>query len=1112
MKLSQRFSDEGPADRNDGLDKSTSYLRRTVCRVSRVLACVLIVGSLMTTRAFAQTAEISGTIIDSSGASVPNAGVTALNVGTGISQSTESNSYGYYLIPLLEVGNYTVTAQAKGFETQIRSGVSLSVGAQQVLNITMQVGSVTQSVEVNGAAPIVELGNAAIADVVNEKTTVELPLNGRDWTSLAALQPGVNSLATDQAATNGYDREVRGYGAQVTISGSRPQFNNYRIDGISVNDQENSGPGSVEGATLGVDAIQEFSVLTTNYSAEYGRTAGGIVNAITKSGTNSFHGDAYEFLRNSALDARNYFDPATIPEFRRNQFGGSLGGPIRADRTFFFADFEGLRENQGVTSLLTVPSSDARNGIIHNTNGTTTIIAVNPLVQPFFALWGPVNDGLFAPGNTGEYRFTGAQITSENFVTGRVDHKFSDEDSISSSYEYDAATLTLPDPANEVLVGHKTGRQLVSIEETHIFNSRLLNRFEAGYNRTVTTTGGIEAINPAASNPALGTHAPQDNPQISVSGLGTIQPGLNVLRENNYWQNDFQGHDDVLLTKGIQSLKFGVNVERVQVIDLSDSTRDGAYTFGSLTAFLQNEPKSLKAELPGQLVLPYVFLTTVFGTYIQDDIRLRPNLTVNLGLRYEMDTGISEASGRLASLYNVASPVLRVGNPAFNNPTLRNFAPRVGFAWDPFKDGKTSLRGGFGIFDVLPLPYMVLSNTNADLPFFEIGTISNLQQGDFPTGAFEKLATSAKPSLEAAFEQQNPKRDYVMQYNLSLERQLLPNFTVMVAYVGSHGVHLPFRTTTGDTVQPTLTTAGYLYPFPVDSGTTINPSGERIYSLTFNNFSIYNGLEVQLTKRLSHGFQIQGSYTWSRVIDDADGITVGDPFVNSIAVPFLFDPNYTKGPADFNVSQNLTINFIWNVPIPHSWNGPAAWVARGWQAGGIFTARTGLPFTPIIGGDPLGSKLGGDAIDYPNRLRGPGCQSLVNEGGVGDFIKLNCFALPVSTPAIAGQCQPFGIQDGEAPIPGTCANLLGDGGRNEVYGPRFWNLDFSLFKNNQISEHLNLQFRAEVFNIFTHTNFQAPIDNSTLFNEDGSAVGGAGAIDATAGNSREIQFALKLIF
>jgi hypothetical protein len=278
------------------------------------------------------------------------------------------------------------------------------------------------------------------------------------------------------------------------------------------------------------------------------------------------------------------------------------------------------------------------------------------------------------------------------------------------------------------------------------------------------------------------------------------------------------------------------------------------------------------------------------------------------------------------------------------------------------------------------------------------------------------------------------------------------------------------------------------------------------------NFSSYNGLEGQLTKRLSHGFQIQGSYTWSRAIDEGDGIGPSDPYLSSIADLFYFDPRYGKGPSDFNVTQNLTINYIWTIPTPNSLHGAAAWVARGWQLGGIFQANTGLPFTPLVAGDPMGTNAGTDAIAYPDRLRGSGCQSLVNPGNVNNYIRLQCFGLAQSTPAIAAQCVPFGPLDGSPAIPGSCSNLLGNGGRNEIFGPSFWNLDFSLYKNTQIKENLNAQLRIEFFNVLNHSTFQAPIDNSTLFNEDGTAVGGAGALDTTAHDNREIQFALKLVF
>ena len=1095
---------------------------------------------LSSVRVYAQVsgATLTGTVSDASGAVIPNAHISIRNVATGQVRAVTTDAAGFYTAPNLLPDSYEATVTAPGFSTEVRSGITLTVGAQQLLNITMQVGQATQTVQVTGEAPAVQLANSTIGGVVSQTAVVELPLNGRDWTSLATLQPGVISIGSIQANTASKDRANRGYGVQMTISGSRPQENNYRIDGISVNDYTNGGPGSVEGSTLGVDAVQEFSVLTSNYSAEYGRTAGGVVNAITKSGTNSFHGDAYEFLRNSALDARNYFDPANIPPFRRNQFGGALAGPIRKDHTFFFGDYEGLRESQAISTPVFVPSQAIRNGILCSIPqpgvcSTSHVSgAVNPdpatgidkAVLPFLGLWALPNQGVVGNGDTGIYRFNGGHVTSENFATGRVDHRLSDKDSIFGSYQYDSATATQPDQANELLVGNKTGRTYIAIEETHVFNSRLINSARFGFNRSTGNRGGVQALNPLSANAALGSSPGAHNPEIDVSGVVNIQPGLNQAEKIDRWQNSFQGYDDVFLTKGIHSLKFGFAVERIQ-LNASLFAPSGAFPFGTLLAFLTNQPTVFSAALPSAPGTHQGFRSSIFAGYAQDDVRVRSNLTINLGLRYEMSTVPTEARGKLSALQSPINQSLQtahIGNGIFQNPTLRNFAPRVGFAWDPFRNGKTAVRGGFGIFDVLALPFYLNQFEPNAYPFSAGGSVNGLQPGSFPTGAFNLLAgqIASGSGVRLPYVQPNPKRDYVMQWNLNVQRELATNLTATLAYAGSHGVHQSFRADDINTVLPLQTSAPpYLWPTPGLGTCPANPAYcqlspllGRTDSLQWINSTFFDALEAQLEKRMGHGLQVQGSYTWSRGIDQGAGTATSDAYLSSIPSLFYFLPKYRRAAADFSANQNLTINYIWQIPSPSSLSGPAAWAVRGWQLGGILQVRNGLPFTPLIGGDPLGL-LNTSAFASPDRLRGPGCGSLVNPGKVSNYIKLQCFALPVATPAIAAQCVPFQPGGpGNPVLAGTCSNLLGNGGRNEIYGPGLVNFDFSLLKDTKIKENLNLQFRAEFFNVFNHSNFESPINNSTLFSQDGSPTGGAGAIDLTSTANREIQFALKLIF
>jgi hypothetical protein len=873
-----------------------------------------------------------------------------------------------------------------------------------------------------------------------------------------------------------------------------------------------------------VDAIQEFSVLTSNYSAEYGRTTGGVVNAITKSGTNSFHGDAYEFLRNSTLDARNYFDGATIPEFRRNQFGGSFGAPIWKNHTFFFGDYEGLRQNLGITQVVRVPSPALRNGILcsipqpgvcstHQVTGAfkpDPATGIDKAVLPFLGLWGLPNAGLLGNGDTGLYSAPGAKVISENFGTGRVDHRFSDKDSLFGSFKYDPSTATHPDIANEVLGGDFGGGKFIAIEETHIFNPQLINSVRFGFNRSVESSLGVKAINPQSANLALGETPGTDNPEIDVPGLTNIQCGLDQAGHGSYYSNSFQGNDDLFLTKGIHSFKLGFAVERIQ-LNLFQYAPCGDFPFGSVEAFLTNQPSTFSGPLQTPPARQDI-RANIFAGYVQDDARLRPNLTLNLGLRYEMSTVPTEVRGYLIALRRPTDPFSAespLGSPIFQNPTLRDFAPRVGFAWDPLRNGKTSVRGGFGIFDVLPLPFLWGTFQANVGPFTRNATVINLPAGSFPTEAFtlDAALISSNIGLRLPYIDPNPKRNYVMQWNLNVQRELIPNLTATLAYVGARGVHQTFRADDINNVQPLQTSAPpFVWPVP-GTGKVLNPNVGRMDALTWTNDTFYGGFEAGIVKRMSHGFEVQGSYTWSRAIDGGGGSDASDEYVTSIAASLYPLPKYRRAAADFDVAHNLVINYIWNIPAPNSLHGPVAWTARGWQLGGILQIRSGIPFTAAIGGDPLGL-LDAAPYGYPDRLRGPGCGSLVNPGNVSNYIKLNCFALPMATPAIAAQCVPFPA----ATVAGTCQNLLGNGGRNEVYGPGLVNFDFSLFKDNKIRENLNLQFRAEFFNVFNHSNFNTAFDNSAIFNQDGSPVGGAGSLDMTSVSNREIQFALKLIF
>ena len=1129
--------------------------------------------------------SITGTVTGESGAAMPDVRITVKEVGTGLDRTATTNTSGLYSVPDLSPGNFEMTVSASGFATQLWTSITVSAGVERVLNVTMHTGDPQQVVRVVAPPALASESCPGGCGSANASTVRDTPLNGRDWAALATLQAGVSSVQNGSASGGG--NTDRGFGAAVSISGSRPDQNSYRLDGISINDYSNGAPGSVLGDNLGIDAVEQVSVLGSNYPAEYGRTSGGVINVVTRSGKDAFHGSVYEFLRNSALDARNFFDGPVIPPFKRNQFGGSAGLPIKKGRTFIFGDYEGLRQSLGVTTVNTVPSLAARGILPGETtpsvpavlcsipqtpqqlppNGCTPTTlplagpgsAPNPdptthidksILQFLGGNFFPLPNGpLIGNGDTGIFSFAAQQITPENYFTIRFDHKFSDSDSIYATYIRDNSTTIEPGTFGELSSDVVSNRQAATLHEDHIFSSDLLNSARIGFSRAIGIIGKVNQV----SNPSMNNSSFAFEPNAFAGDIQSI-PGVTSFlgaptaqgfipsSRALYWTT-YQGGDDIVLTTGKHSIKFGAEFERMHDNEVSASNINGLFRFDSLNQFLTNQP-SLFSGTGSPIPFDVGLRESRYGTYVEDDIKAKKTLTLNAGLRYEILTVPTEAQGKTAVLPSLSAPepicgVMATGcagtGPMFANPTLRNIEPRVGFAWNP-RGGKTLIRGGFGIFDVLPLPYEFTLTTQRAAPFTRTIVGENPAPGSFSMDpvagslAYQQFAGQPDTNL-AYYADPHPKRNYVMQWNLSVAREITSTLALTVGYVGSRGVHQPYRVDNIDMVLPTLSSAGYMWPCGPDglgdacqagflpNGTPsskVNPNFGRVNGTLWQANSFYDAMQVDVAKRMSHGIQFHGAYTWGKSIDTLSATEADDAFPNGLFNQIFFDPRTTRGLSDFNVAQTLVLSATWELPGPRKGSRLPEWAFGGWQFVALYKASTGQPFTPILGGDPAGTKLDETGL-VPSIV--PGCK-LVNTNFKKDpngliYINSSCFILPQATPAIAAQCQPFGQAPGIAGIPGSCANLRGNLGRNAVIGPGLSKLDFSVFKNNyirRISESFNAQFRAEIFNIFNRANFSSPTDNLAVFDQNGLPIQSGGLIDSTQTTSRQIQFALKLIW
>jgi outer membrane receptor protein involved in Fe transport len=1128
----------------------TSRLRQAAVLLA---LCIFFAGSARV-RAQVAGATLSGVVSDVKGAVIAQATVSIQNVATGTTREVTTNGDGFYSAPNLLPGKYQVKVSSPSFETVLQKGIELTVGAQQTLNLTMQPGNNTQTVVVSEAPPSVQTSSSTMSATVDARTVRELPLNGRDWTSLATLEPGVASIpnqATDSFSAN---KGNRGFGNQLSNGGHRANENTYRVNGMVINDYSNAAPGGATGVNLGVDAIAEFSVLTSAYTAEYGRTSGAVINGITKSGTNELHGTAYFFDRDSIFDARNYFD-GVKPPFRRVQFGASAGAPIVKDKAFIFGDYEGIRQSQSSSGSIHVPDAASR------------ALAV-PAIQPYLALWPVAPAG--APDVNGIQTFDVSVPTKaqENYVIARYDQKLFKADNLDATYFFDSGPQTQADPLGNAVHQVFSRRQAGTAEETHIFSPSFTNTVRGGVSRIIGDINTPVSGNAVATDKALaiapGAAAP---PEIPVSGLTTAY-GLNGFNKftHDWWS--IQAYDDAFFTRGTHSLKMGFAYENMQYNILEQLSPNGRMNnYGTLASFLGNAPKQLNALAPGGST-EVRLRQNLFAGYLQDDWRVRTNLTLNLGLRYEMTTRPTDANKvpgytvngytvpaagfqEIVSLTNctpgtTACGPIGVDSPLQSNPTTKDFEPRIGFAYDPFKDGRTAIRAAFGMFDVLPLPYEFGLNTAATAPFQIIGTDPNAQLG---TGVLDPNVSFDRQKIRNRFIDSHPKRAYVMNWNLNVQQQFGKTWTGMIGFVGSRSLHLSAAADDINLVQPTAV-PGVGYVFPCDpsllavgntcanqaTGTRIDSNwggGAGIRPVLYDGASSYSSLQSQIKKTMSNGIQGQLSYTWSKCRDLSSAPVTGDTYLNSIAVPLLLQKSARLGACDFDLRQIATGNLIWDLPTAHFSSGIVRTVMNGWEMGGILTAETGAPFTVTAGdgNDPLGTGFNGDfSMDFADGLKN--CKA--THGGV-NYLNLQCFtpptapaSLPAATAANPLGCAPNSYpnyKDANGnPIPPPagrqyCSNVLGNSGRNSFYGPKLTDVDFSIFKNTKvpsISEAFSLQLRAEFFNVLNHTNFLSPGflntfgQNNSAFDFDGSAL--PTALNQTSTTSRQIQFGAKVIF
>jgi outer membrane receptor protein involved in Fe transport len=1048
----------------------------------RAPIAALLVTLAAATHAVAQNrnANVSGIVKDGTGAVLPGATVTVRAVATNQSRHTVTDDRGRYAFPNQDIGQNEITAELPGFKPA-RLLVELTVGQNAQIDLALPLETLAESVTVVASAPGVgvETRSSTFGQLVSRQQIESLPLNGRDFSQLILLQPGTAQARSDVGDI------LTGKGSKVSVHGARTAQNAYMLDGTDILDALGRSAGSAQGMVSGIESVQEFTVLTNTYGAEYGRAAGGVFNIATKSGTNAPHGSLFEYWRNARMDAKNFFD-VERPPFNRNQYGGSAGGPLVRNKTFLFGAFEGLREDLGLTLVEPVPSLAARRGAFLPAGGT-----ISPAVIPYLDLIPlPTIDN--PTGEKGTWQGSFNQHSNLDTYNVRMDFNLRQNDSVFARYTQNDSALvfinaeTFPNFPNR----GQNNQKFLTVSPTHIFSNNVVNNMRFAFNRTTP----IEEPAPTNGYESLAFMPGQIVGDISISGYKRFGSDRNTPRA--FFQNALQFADDLTVVRGSHAFKVGTNIEHFDIKGSSSSRNRGEFTINTFSDFLQGRSRDFSGLAPGENDTERHHTQWLLGFYGQDDWRAADDLTLNLGLRYEFVTTPREVDGKVTNVRSVMDPTSTLGDPLFINPTLTNVAPRIGFAYSPSrKDGwvatltggenAMSIRGGAGVY-YDPLLYSTFGNmTFKHEPYFKQVRITN---APFPN--VYPLLASGQGQIDTFAIEYNPKSTYVQQYNVNVQRAFSSRAVVTVGYIGSHGVHL-WREADLNNAIP-LTPDGTQFA-PVSNPQRRNPNFANIRMKVSDGESFYNAALVGLQSRVGAGFRAQLSYTYGTSIDDQSSSLGRNEFSNGQAR--TVDPynlRLNRGRSDFDIRHNLSINFTVDIPYgsgrAHGTNAPAAVraLAGGWQVSGILTAQSGIPVSPIYTFDQDRDGTT-DNEQRPNWAPGVTGTSPVSDTQLFDPL---AFVLP-----------PIGSR--------------GNVGRNAIDGPGLMTFDPAFAKSFFLdgASKRSVQLRVEVFNAFNRVNFAIPaIANLTVFNSPTERNTTAGQITSTSTSARQVQLALRVTF